>query len=66
MARETATYRDNLERLNELMPGSEMMTVSDVSRALGVCRASAKDIVDGHLVNGKWVSKATLARLLAK
>lgn len=66
MARESESYRDNLERLDGALPGKELLTMTDVSRALGISTDGARGLVRDRLVNGKWISKATLARMLAK
>lgn len=65
MARETEFYRDNLARIDERIPGKEMLTVADVARVLGLSREGAELLVAGHLAAKKWISKASLARLIS-
>lgn len=38
MAREKATYRDNLEELRSRFPGRELISVPDAARYLGVTK----------------------------
>ena len=63
MPREKPSYRDNLERLNEVFPDKELLNKTEVGNFLGIHRKTA----------GKWFSfnvnglttKATLARELS-
>jgi len=63
--RETEAYRDNLARLDKALPGKELLTRTDVSRALGISKDAVTRLLKGKLVCGKYISKATLARLLS-
>ena len=63
--RETEAYRDNLARLDEALPGKELLTRTDVSRALGISKVAVTRLLEGRLICGKYISKATLARLLS-
>lgn len=60
MPREKASYRDNLERLDEAFPDKEMLTITDVSAFVGVCYRVAKKWFSFNENN--YISKATLAR----
>ena len=60
MPREKPSYRDNLERLDNIFPSREMLTVTDVSNFTGVCRRVAKKMFSFNQNN--YISKATLAR----
>ena len=64
--REPQTYRDNLARLDEAAPGTELLTTADVMRVLGITRERANILLEGRLVCGKYISKATLAHLLSQ
>lgn len=62
MSREKEDYRANLERLNELFPEREMLTVGDVMRVYGI-----KSYHLAHKIvkfTAGRVSKATLARVM--
>lgn len=65
MAREREGFRENLERLDKLAPGKEMLCVSDIQRVLGIHRSSVERLVRGHKNVCGLVSKVTLARLLS-
>lgn len=63
MPREKTDYRANLERLNELYPDREMLSIPDVLKVMGW--------KDGRTVKKyipltplRQVSKATLARIM--
>jgi hypothetical protein len=61
---ERKDYRLNLERLNELYPDKEMLTIHDVMRLMGFTSPnSAKKYVP--LTKSKQVSKATMARIMS-
>lgn len=65
MGRELIDYRPNLERLNELFPDKEMLTVSDVMRVYGAKNPrslTVKFIGEGYR---RRVSKASLARQMS-
>lgn len=62
MPREKEGYRENVERLNDLFPGREMLTVQDVMQVMGYRSVNtAKKYVP--FVNRR-VSKVILARLM--
>jgi len=63
--REKEAYRENLARLDELAPDKELLRTSDVMRLLKLSRNGAQALLAGHLVGGKWISKAALARLIS-
>lgn len=65
MPREKESYRDNLMRLDDLFPGKELLYVSEIQRGLGIPRRQVERIVRGKLIEGKWISKAALARLIS-
>lgn len=65
MPREKEAFRDNLMRLDELCPGKEMLCTSEVQRALGMSRRGTERLLRGKLIDGKWISKAALARLIS-
>ena len=62
MAREKEDYRANIEQLNRLFPGREMLTIRETQQVLGY---GSVNTVKKYItfVNGK-VSKATLARYM--
>lgn len=63
MAREKEDYRANLERLNELFPDHEMLSVRETARVMGFTEKTVKKYVP---FNGpaRKVSKAALARIM--
>ena len=64
MPREREDFRLNLERLNELYPDKEMLTIHDVMRVMGFSRdVTVKKYVP--LTRSKQVSKVTLARIMS-
>ena len=62
MVKEKIAYRDNLERLDAAVPGTELLNCRQVMSALGIGRDRARRLMGGR----KEISKATLARMLAK
>ena len=63
MPRETETYRDCLERLDELAPGKEILSMTEVAKMMGINRHTA---AKRFAVSGGYISKVNLARSLAK
>lgn len=63
MPREKEGYRDNLERINRVIPDRECLTKSDVKRITGWCRAT----VVKRLKFNRYgeITKADLARQLS-
>lgn len=62
MPREKTDYRANLERLNEIFPEKEMLSVADAKRIMGY---SSLDTVKKYVpFTNRRVSKATLARIM--
>lgn len=62
MAREKEDYRANLERLNELYPGHEMLTVLETMKVMGY--RSINTVKKYVPFTNSRVSKATLARIM--
>ena len=62
MAREKEDYRANIERLNDLFPDHEMLTITEVMR---VMEYKTKDTTQKYVpFTNRRVSKATLARIM--
>ena len=62
MPREKTDYRANLERLNEIFPEKEMLSIADAKRIMGY---SSLDTVKKYVpFTNRRVSKATLARIM--
>lgn len=62
MPREKTDYRANLERLNEIFPEKEMLSIADAKRIMGY---STIDTVKKYVpFTNRRVSKATLARIM--
>lgn len=62
MPREKTDYRANLERLNELFPGKEMLSIAETMRIMGYRSSeTARKYVP---FTNRRVSKATLARIM--
>lgn len=62
MPREKEDYRANLERLNELYPDREMLTIPDVQQIMGYKSVNtAKKYIP---FTNRRVSKTTLARIM--
>lgn len=62
MSREKKDYRANLERLNDLFPDHEMLSVREVKQVMGY---KHDNTVKKHVpFTNRRVSKATLARIM--
>lgn len=62
MPREKEDYRANLERLNELYPDHEMLTIQETMQVMGY---RSKDTARKYIpFTNRRVSKATLARIM--
>lgn len=62
MPREKEDYRANLERLNELYPDHEMLTIVETMKVMGY---SSKNTVKKYVpFTNSRVSKVTLARIM--
>lgn len=62
MPREKIDYRANLERLNELYPDHEMLTIPETMKVMGY---RSYDTIRKHIpFTNRRVSKATLARIM--
>lgn len=62
MPREKEDYRNNLERLNELYPDHEMLTLPEVQKVMGYrSHTTIRKLVP---FTHQRVSKATLARIM--
>ena len=62
MAREKEDFRANLERLNELYPDHEMLTILETMKVMGYrSQDTAKKYIP---FTNRRVSKATLARIM--
>lgn len=63
MAREKEDYRANMERLNELFPDHEMLSIKETAGVMGCNEKTVKKYVQ---FGGpcRTVSKATLARIM--
>ena len=60
--REHIDYRNNLERLNELFPETEMLNVMQAAQVMGYkTRDTARRKLPFH---DRRISKATLARIM--
>ncbi len=62
MAREKASYRDNLERITARFPNKEMLTVKDVSVFCGIDNRTAKKLFE---FTNNYISVAKLARQMS-
>ena len=63
MSGELESYRDNLDRLNELFPDRELLTQKDIAVFAGVTRQTA---AKEFPFEGKYIPKVNFARLLAR
>ena len=62
MPREKEDYRANLERLNELFPHHEMLTIPETMQVMGY---RSPNTAKKHIpFTNRKVSKATLARIM--
>jgi hypothetical protein len=60
LAREKLSYRDNLERINEVFPTKELLSISEVKNFTGLSRGKVVKMFSFNSFN--VISKATLAR----
>jgi hypothetical protein len=70
MAREKESYRDNLERLDKMFPGKEMLSTVDVAMFTGMARTTVLKMYSFKDTRNKSntthrISKAVLARELS-
>lgn len=56
-------YRDNLERVNNYFPHIELLTRKDIMAFTGLSRNTVPIVFP---YDGKYISKANFARMLAK
>ena len=63
MPRELDTYRPSLERLDELFPDAELLSVSDVMKLTGKCYNTTKRYFP---FKGHYISKVNVAHRLAE
>ena len=63
MPRELDTYRPSLERLDELFPDAELLSVSDVMKLTGTCYNTTKRYFP---FKGHYISKVNVAHRLAE
>lgn len=64
MPREKEAYRDNLERINNFHPNGELLNIGDVMKFTGLGYKAVKNTFK-FTTQGKYISKATLARALS-
>lgn len=64
MAREKEDYRANLERLNELFPDHEMLSIKETARVMGFRTEKTVRKYVPFSGPGRTVSKAALARIM--
>ena len=62
MSREREDFRPILERLDTAMPGRELLTPSQVGKALGICRQTA---ARRYPFSDGYITKVALARCMA-
>ena len=60
MPREKASYRDNLERIKEMYPDKEMLSLQEASKFIGLDWRTVKKMFPFNKFNK--ISVATLAR----
>ena len=65
MPREKEAFRDNLERIDAMFPGKELLTRADVVRGFGLTRKAVERMLAGKMFDGQYISKAALARLIS-
>lgn len=70
MARENQSYRDNLERLDKMFPGKELLSTVDVAMFTGMARTTVLKLYSFKNTRNKRntthrISKAVLARELS-
>ena len=61
MSREKEGFRDNLERLNEYFPNSELLNVSDIVKYTGRDRRVVKELFP---FKKNYISKVEAARAM--
>jgi hypothetical protein len=60
MPREKESYRDNLERIKEMYPDKEMLSLQEVAAFIGINWRTAKKMFSFNTFN--YISVAVLAR----
>lgn len=63
MAREHPDYRDTMEMLNSIRPGTAVLKTEDVMEILGVSKRTVRSRL-GHRFVGSGLSKVILAKYL--
>lgn len=63
MAREKQSFRDNLERICEVYPDKELLTMQEVREFLGISYHMTRNLIQFNKM--KLVSKADLARQIS-
>lgn len=66
--REKEDYRANLERLNDIFPDKEILSISETAKFLGLNRQKiSQDWKDEFITigKGKYISKSKIARLIS-
>ena len=63
MPRELETYRPQLQRMDELFPETEMLSVADVMKLTGTCYNTTKRYFP---FKGHYISKINVAHRLAE
>lgn len=63
MPRELETYRPQLQRMDELFPGTEMLTVSDLMKLTGKRYNTTRKYFP---FDGPYISKVNVAHRLAE
>ena len=63
MPRELETYRPQLQRMDELFPETEMLSVSDLMKLTGKCYNTTRKYLP---FDGPYISKVNVAHRLAE
>lgn len=63
MPRELPTYRANLERMDELFPGRELLTPKDLMILTGACYNTTRKLFP---FEGTYISKVNVAHRLSQ
>ena len=63
MPRELETYRPQLQRMDELFPGTEMLSVADLMKLTGKCYNTTRKYFPS---DGPYISKVNVAHRLAE
>jgi hypothetical protein len=63
MPREHENFRANLERLDAMLPGKELLTPTMVGQALGICRQTA---AKRYAFRDGYINKVELARQMSR